>query len=343
MPVSPERRAQMPKHEGDTEMPDETPRQFATCVGCGACSHGENCGSDSCGAVKKQKFNARAKKVLLGKDYKSKDQGQGRGASGIDGVEGGDLNEGAIGSWGGFLTSAIRHGRRFATPHRFITSRIPIANRLPFMAEGYEEASAGQEEEDQTDEDQQDDQEEEAPPPKPKKKKGGGGSKGPLLVRGIEKGANLVTKAVTLPLKGLSKITRFLLGVEGDPEYCVGDEDIFTSPETIEDVEKSPPSQRVRFHSAEVKPGVWQGQVIIPTTAPGKSITMKTSPAPSEAHAAERMLNLAKKAATTKNVLAVASPQALITMAALRSPVGKNLANQTKNAAQSVARRFLRR
>ena len=170
------------------------------------------------------------------------------------------------------------------------------------------------------------------------------------------------TKLVSLPLKGLSKVfsilgeeveagglpemSHNLLGVEEDEEYEPGDEevvmhhDLFSVPEYLDDADDddfydvarlAPESQRMRFETAEVAPGVWGGVVRIPRVdEPGKMLTMYTSPAPSEMLAAERLRNLATQAAHNPGLQLAVSPAALITMAAIRAGSGGKIGNALK-------------
>jgi hypothetical protein len=161
-------------------------------------------------------------------------------------------------------------------------------------------------------------------------------------------------KIASLPLKGLSKIfslfgtdgldklSPHLMGIEEDEDYEEGDEevvthrDIFTTPEfdeaEDEDFEEvaaaAPLSQRMRFDTAQVAPGVWGGRVVIPRIdQPGQALAMYTSPARSEMEAAERMRNLAMQAAQNPGIQMVVSPSALITMAAMRAGQSGKIGN----------------
>jgi hypothetical protein len=132
---------------------------------------------------------------------------------------------------------------------------------------------------------------------------------------GVEAPTNLLMRgakeAIRLPLTGLKKISSWMVGIEGDEDYIPGDELIDAHPTDL------PISQKPRFETIEVKPGIWAGQVKVPTTEPGKVLTMTTSPATNEQDAADRMLNLAKAAVTsnvTKNIIA---PGALGVLATL--------------------------
>jgi hypothetical protein len=162
----------------------------------------------------------------------------------------------------------------------------------------------------------------------------------------VAKGA---TNLAMLPLKGVSKLFSLfgeedfrglprpspaLLRVEEDEDYEDGDEevitreDLFSSPhfEEAEDedfldiAELAPMSQRMRFTTAEVAPGIWGGRVMIPRAdEPGRAFTMYTSPSRSEREAAERMRNLAIQAAENPGLQLAVSPAALITMAAIKA------------------------
>lgn len=158
----------------------------------------------------------------------------------------------------------------------------------------------------------------------------------------VAKGAvNLATKPLKWASKlfsifgveGMDQVSPNMLGVEEDEEYEEGDEeilvreDIFSSPhmEYADDedfhatAELAPSSQRMRFETAQVEPGVWGGRVMIPRIdEPGKAFTMYTSPAASEREAAERMANLARQAAHNPGLQMVVAPSALITLAAMR-------------------------
>jgi hypothetical protein len=174
----------------------------------------------------------------------------------------------------------------------------------------------------------------------------------------VAKGAvNLATKPLKWASKlfsifgveGMDEVSPNMLGVEEDEEYEEGDEeilvrdDIFSSPNMEyaddEDLEATaaiaPPSQRMRFETAQVEPGVWGGRVMIPRIdEPGKAFTMYTSPAASEREAAERMANLARQAAHNPGLQMVVAPSALITLAAMRmSQPGK-----LRDTLQSIGR-----
>lgn len=194
--------------------------------------------------------------------------------------------------------------------------------------------------EDEPDDDEQpdeDEEEEEAAPrkrrkrKKRKKSKKGGGPKEAKLIRGVRlvgKGAqmatSLATKAAIMPLKAVSKISRWLLGVEGDDEYVIGDEDIFTqTPSRPEEIEEAPPSQRLRIEEKEPAPKVFGAQVKIPLKSePGKVVTMTTTPSATRAEAVEKAGNLIKQAANSKALQLAVSPQALVSMMAIRAAKG---------------------
>lgn len=189
----------------------------------------------------------------------------------------------------------------------------------------------GDEEEEREDEDEE---EEEAAPRKKKrrkKKKKGGGRKEAKLIRGVRlvgKGAqmatSLATKAAIMPLKAVSKISRWLLGVEGDGEYVIGDEDIFTqTPARPEELDEAPASQRLRIEEKEPAPKVFGAQVKIPLkTEPGKVVTMTTTPSATPQQAVEKAGNLIKAAAGNKALQLAVSPQALLSMMAIRAAKG---------------------
>jgi hypothetical protein len=217
---------------------------------------------------------------------------------------------------------------------------------LGYCAEGYEydDDGAGDDDDDEgdTDEDSEeqaadseDEEEEEAPKKKRKKRKkkakGGGGPKEARLIRGVRlvgKGANiatnLATKAAIMPLKAVSKLTRFLFGVEGDDAYMLGDENLFTTPpETPEELHEAPESQRLRIETQEAAPKVYGATVKVPlATEPGKALTMTTTPSATEKQAVEKAGNLIKTAAQSKAVQLAVSPQALISMMAIKAAKG---------------------
>jgi hypothetical protein len=193
----------------------------------------------------------------------------------------------------------------------------------------------GEDEPDEDDE-QEDEEEEEAAPRKRKRKKRkkskkGGGPKEAKLIRGVRlvgKGAqmatSLATKAAIMPLKAVSKISRWLLGVEGDDEYMMGDEDIFTqTPAHPEELDEAPASQRLRIEEKEAAPKVFGAQVKIPLkTEPGKVVTMTTTPSATPQQAVEKAGNLIKAAASNKALQLAVSPQALVSMMAIRAAKG---------------------
>lgn len=210
---------------------------------------------------------------------------------------------------------------------------------LGFCAEGYEDDAGGEDDEDEGDDEDEEqsaepDEEEEEPTPRRKKrrkKKKGGGPKEAKLIRGVRlvgKGAqmatSLATKAAILPLKAVSKLTRFFMGVEGDDAYVVGDENLFsTPPETPEELHEAPESQRLRIDTQEVAPKVFGAKVTLPLkTEPGKAITMTTTPSSTDKAAMEKAGNLIKTAAQSKALQLAVSPQALVAMMAVKAAKG---------------------
>lgn len=189
-------------------------------------------------------------------------------------------------------------------------------------------------------------------------------------IKVVQQGSKLVKKYTDMPLNAIKKVFSFLgevedveaafahginrvtpsmLGYVDDPDYEEGDSDIWTEQpdedfnEEIFDV--APESQKPRFRTEQIGPGVWQGQVILPSKEPGKAFTMTTSPAPDEQSAGERMYNLAQHAANTPAMMALTNPLAFAVLMTMKGtskiPFGsafKAIGSGISTAARAVGR-----
>jgi hypothetical protein len=151
--------------------------------------------------------------------------------------------------------------------------------------------------------------------------------------------------------RGLPQPSHALLGVEDDEDYEDGDEEVVTrgdifSAQEFDDAEDedfyeaaelSPASQRMRFQTTEVAPGLWGGRVLIPRIdEPGRAFSMYASPARSEREAMMRMRNLAVQAAENPGVQLAVSPAALISLAAMKLGQSGKLSNALRSIGRFV-------
>lgn len=161
----------------------------------------------------------------------------------------------------------------------------------------------------------------------------------------VAQGSKKIEKWANAPVKGLKKIFSFLGGVDAvmpeqvgivdDDDYVPGDELFWEGEEGgDEEIAIPPESQRPRFRTEQVGPGVWQGQVILPTKEPGKAVTLTTTPAPDESSALERMYNLSKSAAGTPAMMALMNPLAFTTLMLLRG--GSKLGSPLKAVGSGI-------
>lgn len=179
-------------------------------------------------------------------------------------------------------------------------------------------------------------------------------------IKTVAKGSQLVHKYATAPFKAINKVFSFLGGVDAvlpeqvgfvdDEEYEEGDEsfwgEIENSPDDagVEEVSASAPtSQKPRFRTAEIGPGVWQGQVVLPSNEPGKAVTLTTTPAPDEGSAMERMYNLSLSAANSPAMMALMNPLAFTTLMLMKGVgksggVFKSIGSGVATAAKAVGR-----
>jgi hypothetical protein len=179
-------------------------------------------------------------------------------------------------------------------------------------------------------------------------------------IKMVKNASQKAAKYLQMPVKALNKVFSFLggadevmpeqVGIVDDDDYEPGDE-FWGLPGDGDDGEGGeeafdpPPSQTPRFRTEEVSPGIWQGQVVLPTREPGKAFTLTTTPAPDEESAGERMYNLAQHAANTPAMMALTNPLAFAVLMTMKGtskiPFGsafKAVGSGIATAARAVGR-----